>query len=266
MNVNVGKEIRLHDIIDSRDSRSLLVDLTVASSIGAQKKLEDMGKVLSEINDITDGLILNPGQVQHNAGKLGGKNRATPIIRLDWSNIYRDEKFCLPAVGFERIAISDPEDALSLGASAVIVSFILGLSDDEEARSVESIAQVVRTCYGLNLPVIVDLKPIGKKVSSYNYDDALHLGISFMMEAGADAIIFPEIGEKSLNIIQNWITVPFLISSPNVPDLNTLDYYLDHGATGFVLHENIFRSDYKKIISEVHSFIHQKIEINVPIR
>ncbi len=86
MNINVGKNIRMSDFIDSRDRRSLMLDLTITSSVGAQPGSENISEVPDLGNSIFDAIILNPGQLEHHADRLGGKMRAAPLVRVDWTN------------------------------------------------------------------------------------------------------------------------------------------------------------------------------------
>ena len=237
MNINVGKNIRISDFIDSKDNRSLLLDLTVTSSIGAQPGTENISETLRQYNTIFDGIILNPGQLEHHANLVGGKLRAAPLVRVDWTNAYRDKEFCLPAATVTRVSLSDGEDALTLGASAVVATFLLGFGEDLESENIRSISLLARECYRLSLPLVVDIRPIGGNISADNYEGSIKLGTSFMMEAGADVLILPECDLDTCKLIGMWATVPVIMRCDAVPTSEKAQQMLVAGMAGIVLSE-----------------------------
>ncbi|MCX6144279.1 MAG: hypothetical protein NTZ35_13770 [Ignavibacteriales bacterium] len=237
MNINVGKNIRMSDFIDSKDNRSMLLDLTVTSSIGAQPGTENISETLKQYNTIFDGIILNPGQLEHHANLVGGKLRAAPLVRVDWTNAYRDKEFCLPAATVKRVSLSDGADALTLGASAAVATFLLGFGEDLESENIKSISLLARECYRLSLPLVVDIRPIGGNISADNYTGSIKLGASFMMEAGADALILPECEPETCKLIGMWATVPVIMRCDEVPTSEKAQRMLEAGMTGIVLSE-----------------------------
>ena len=237
VNINVDKEIRISDFIDSKDRRSLLLDLTTASSTGASPGLEDIAGALQRVNTLFDGIIVNPGQLEHHAHFLGGKRRAAPLIRVDWTNAYRDKDFCLPASTVSRVLLSSGEDALHLGATAAVATLLLGFGEDPESENIQSISLLARECYRLSLPLIVDIRPIGGKVNRDNFAGSIKLGTSFMMEAGADALILPECDIETCRLIGNWATVPVLLRLENLPSPEKTEELFAAGMSGIVLTE-----------------------------
>ena len=47
MNIDIGKTIRISDIIDAKDGRSLLLDTTIASTLGATAGIENLHEAAS---------------------------------------------------------------------------------------------------------------------------------------------------------------------------------------------------------------------------
>lgn len=227
----------MSDFIDSKDNRSLLLDLTVTSSIGAQPGAENISETLGQCNTIFDGIILNPGQLEHHANLVGGKLRAAPLVRVDWTNAYRDKEFCLPAATVTRVSLSNGEDALTLGASAAVATFLLGFGEDLESENIRSISLLARECYRLSLPLVVDIRPIGGNISADNYAGSIKLGTSFMMEAGADALILPECEPDTYKLIGTWATVPVIMRFDEVPTFQKVQQMLEAGIAGIVLSE-----------------------------
>jgi DhnA family fructose-bisphosphate aldolase class Ia len=239
VNINVGKNIRMSEFIDSKDGRSLLLDLTITSSIGAQPGLENISEVLRQLNTVFDGIIINPGQLEHHANLLGGKSRAAPLTRVDWTNAYRGKDFWLPAARVTRILLSSGEDALHLGASAVVSTLLLGFDEELESENIKSISLLARECYRLSLPLLVDVRPIGTKISSSNYAGSIKLGTSFMMEAGADALILPDCDSETSRLIGKWATVPVLLRFDEIPPAEKVESVFNEGIRGLVLSEKV---------------------------
>ncbi len=252
MQTHIGKAIRMSDMLDYR---SLLLDTTIASSVGATPQLEDLKHVLQACSGLFDGIIVNPGQMEHLSQELSGKNRAAPLVRVDWTNAYRDENFCLPVSNVKRVEISQADDVMNLGASAAVATLLMGFEDEFEAENMQSISRLIREAYEFSLPVFVDIRPIGPGVSEVNLEDTIKLGVSFMMEAGADALIIPNCSHDSLKLIGTWSTVPVIVRTDEILDQDEIEKIFNLGMKGFLFSEKILEIDgYNKEIGNLKAF------------
>lgn len=240
MEIDIGKTIRISDFVCAADGRALVVDTTLPSSVGATAGLEDVAEALRGVIDSADGVIVTPGQAEHHADLLGGRRRASPLVRVDWSNAQRGPDFCLPASQFKHLFISGAEDALALGASAAVASLFLGFDDEAEAKNIEALSRLARECYRLGLPLVVDVRPVGHKVGPGNFAESVKLGVSFMQELGADVLIIPTCDLATCATIGGWIAVPVLVRLAEIPDAAQAEEFLKTGLRGFVLDEGIF--------------------------
>ncbi len=234
MQAPIGKAIRINDILDSR---SFLLDTTLASCLGATPQLEDLKSVVQTSNGIFDGIIVNPGQMEHLSHELAGKNRAAPMVRVDWTNAYRDQNFCLPVQEVKRVEISSAEDVMLLGGFGAVATLLMGFGDQFEAENIRSISHLLRSAYQLSLPVFVDIRPIGPAVSDINFEDTIKLGVSFMMEAGADALIVPLCSPATLQLIGHWSTVPVIIRTEKTLTQNEVDQLFALNMAGILFSE-----------------------------
>ena len=259
MNIDIGKTIRMSDIIDARDGRSLIVDTTMASVIGATEGLEHVSEAIGSVNEFCDAIIVNPGTAEHHAPLLGGKNRATPVIRVDWTNAFRGEDFCLPATDVKRLMVSDGSDALELGASAVIASLLFGFDDDFESTNIRDLSHLARECQTLFLPLFVDIQPIGDRVSEENFEESIKLGCSFMLELGAEALLIPSCSAETLKFICDWMSVPVLVRQDTLPSKDEIEMIFENGAAGIVLSHRIFaQKNLSNEMEKIHWLIHEK--------
>jgi DhnA family fructose-bisphosphate aldolase class Ia len=240
MQTHTGKSIRLNDILNSK---SFLLDTTIASCVGATPCLEDLHSVFQHCNGIFDGIIVNPGQMEHLANKLSGKNRAAPMVRVDWTNAYRDKDFCLPVSTVKRVEISQADDVMALGGSAAVATLLMGFDDEFEAENIRSISRLIRASYELSLPVFIDVRPIGLGVNEINFEDAIKLSVSFMMEAGADALIVPDCSHETLKLIGSWSTIPIIVRSDQLLSLTEVENLFSMNMAGILFSEKILESD-----------------------
>jgi DhnA family fructose-bisphosphate aldolase class Ia len=236
MQYHIGKSIRINDILASK---SLLLDTTIASCVGATPQLEDLKSFLKACNDIFDGIIVNPGQMEHLAQDLSGKNRAAPLVRVDWTNAYRDEDFCLPVSNVRRVEISRADDVMNLGGSAAVVTLLMGFGDEFEAENIRSISHLLRASYELSLPVFVDVRPIGPGVNEINFEDTIKLSVSFMMEAGADALILPLCSDETLQLITGWSTIPVIVRSDQLLSSSDVQKLFNLNMAGILFSERV---------------------------
>jgi len=154
--------------------------------------------------------------------------------------------------------ISNGEDALTLGASAVIATLFLGFDDEFEAENIKDLSHLARECQPISLPLIVDVRPIGPGVSESNYEDSIKLGLSFMQELGADCLIIPDCGENILRVIETWMKIPVVVRFDKMLSRDDLQLIFDCGLTGIVLTEKIFTLEkYDTQLAEIYKNIHE---------
>ena len=250
---HIGKAIRIADVLNSE---SLLLDTTIASSLGATPGLENLQAVLQQAGEIFDGMIVNPGQAEHLAHETGGKNRAAPLIRVDWTNAYRDKDFCLPVSTVRRVEISQADDVMDLGGSAAVATFLMGFGDEFEAQNVRSISKLIRSSYTLSLPVFVDIRPIGPGISGINFEDSIKLGVSFMMEAGADALIVPHCSMDTLKLLANWSKIPIITRTEHLLDSDEITQVFESGVKGILFAEQFIASEeFPENINRMKTFL-----------
>ena len=71
------------------------------------------------------------------------------------------------------------------------------------------------------------------------FEDTIKLGVSFMMEAGADALIIPNCSFETLKIISNWSTIPVIVRTESILNKNELKAIFDLGIKGILFSEKI---------------------------
>jgi DhnA family fructose-bisphosphate aldolase class Ia len=193
-------DYRLKEFLPDQNRRTVLLDSSAGLSLGA------LPGILPVIPCL-DGLVCSPGQLR----RLGNRTRADAalLVRVDWTNTLRSPTFLLPPEKATRLTILDAQDALELGASGMVLSFLLGYEESVEAACLKAAVQMALAGKDLGLPLLVEVCPSGPGVTLL--DKAVEMGASFALESGADVVIVPYPGPDSLKTISTMLSVPWLI-------------------------------------------------------
>ena len=201
------KLYRLREFIRPEDQHGLIVDASGGLALGALPGLEDFGAAARSVLSVVDGLVCSPGQLRRISDRTRGE--ASLLVRMDWTNTLRGSDFVLPPASEQRVPLLTVQDALDLGATAMVHSFLLGYEEEVEAACLRHTVQWALEGNALGLPLIVEVHANGPRVSIAH--KAVELGASYALEGGADAIAIPYPGRKSLETIAAMVSVPWLI-------------------------------------------------------
>ena len=232
-----GVTYRLNEFIRPNDRRALILDSSAGLELGVLPGLEDCPGALRRMLPLVDGVVCSPGQI----GRLNARNRgdAALLVRMDWSNTLRGSDFVLPPAAAKHLPILAPQDALDLGASGMVASFLVGYEEDIEAACLKSTVQWALAGKTLGLPLVVEVRADGPRVSLP--DKAVELGASYALEGGADVIVVPNPGRRSLETLGAFISVPWLIKASRLESAAAdLEEGLACGACGLWLDHLVF--------------------------
>lgn len=254
-----GKLVRLREFIRAGDGRSLLVDTSAGLSLGALPGLEDFGTATRSILNIVDGLVCSPGQLRRIPDRTRGE--ASLLVRMDWTNTLRGPEFVLPPATVQRLLLLSAQDALDLGATAMVGSFLLGYEEEVEAACLKHTVQWALDGSALGLPLIVEVRATGPRVSIH--DKAIELGASYALEGGADAIVVPYPGRKSLESIAAFVSVPWFIRPSSFENAAAeLDQAIGLGGAGLWLDHTVFAlSKTSEVLQEYATRLHQPVKV-----
>ncbi len=222
----------LKDFPFGSDHPVTLLDTSGGLSLGALPGLEEFGQAIPKILPGLDGLICSPGQLRRLSSTTVSGTKL--FVRMDWTNILRDANFPLPPHTPVHLSILDPQDAVALAASGMVVDLLLGYEDAIEAHCLKLIVQLALAGRELELPLIVEVRTSGPNVAAM--DKAIELGASLAQEGGADTIIVSNPGLDSLKNIAAMLTVPWLLKPSSAKtDLTDCEAAFDLGAAGIWL-------------------------------
>lgn len=233
-----SKIYRLREFIDPSNDHSLIVDASAGLSLGPLPGLEQFTPAVKPVLPLVDGLVASPGL----AGKLTGRTRseAALLVRADWTNALRGPDFVLPPETIKHIPLLTPEDALDLGASALVVYFLLGFEEQIEAGCLRNTVQLALEGTKVGMPLIVDVQAIGPRVVLR--EKAIELGVSYALEGGADGVVVPWSNRESFQtILAMAAEAPVWIKPSALEKVDTeLGDALQMGGTGLWLDQQLF--------------------------
>jgi DhnA family fructose-bisphosphate aldolase class Ia len=236
-----SKTYRLREFISPSDGHSLVVDTSSGLSRGALPGLEHFAEAVRPLLPLADGMVTSPGQ----AGKLDRRSRtdAALLVRADWTNALRGADFVLPAETISHIPLLSPEEGLNLGASALVVYFLLGYEEQIEAGCLKNTVQLALQGGQIGLPLIVDVQPSGPRVVLPS--KAIELGVSYALEGGADGVAIPWPGPASLVNILTMMSGLAVWIKPTAIEVSGIELSeaLSLGAAGLWLDERLFTLD-----------------------
>jgi len=262
LSLRLGKSLRLSQIIDPRDGKSLVLEADQGLTLGPIPGIEDLNAVLKKVRDKVDAVVLSQGQVGRLVDVFKGKDAPALIIRADWTNAFRDDESVLPAREIRYVLSTHVEDALMLGASGVVSYLFVGYDNDEdEANNIKSLAKLARECEEFGVPLIVESLPIGRRVTKENYLDCVKLAARISVETGADAIVTPYLENVDLiHEITELTKAPTFVLEGKTPAnvlVDGLNKMVQAGIAGVVVGRRTLQSsDLPKLLDDLNKLIH----------
>jgi len=233
----IGSNYRLTEFLASAAGPSLLVDTSAGLSLGTLPGLENFPAAVRAVLPDVDGVVCSPGQI----GKLGQlqKTDASLLVRMDWNNTLRGPDFVLQVTLAQRIPILTARDALDSGAVGMVTTFLLGYEEEIEAACLKSTVQLALDGKALGIPLVVEIQATGNRVSQPG--KAVELGASYALEGGADAVVIPYPGKKSLGTIGQFVSIPWLLKPTSLEQAQgELQEALACGSAGLWLDHTLF--------------------------
>lgn len=244
-----AKKLRLNRIFHGRSRGILVVAFDHALVLGPIPGTEDApGQIRRFVQAGCDGILLSLGMLRHCADSLLAPAMPGIIARLDWSSIWSAPETMAAGQARSRL-LARPEEALRLGADAVITYLVLGSGDCEfEAAEIARTAQVARECEVLGVPLIVESLARGPKVQDYRDPRWIKQHTRLAAELGADAIKTDYTGKvDSMTAVVKECPIPILAlggsrTGSDEDALQTVREIAESGAAGVFFGRNVFQA------------------------
>lgn len=207
---------------------------------GAMKGLENTPELVSKLQDSKlDGFILNPGMVLRVCPKsmenkllvLRGSVGGT-MLGTSYSDCHEQ--------------IASAEQAVQLGADAVLVMLVLGGEHDQESQMV--LASIVEEYHEYGIPVIAEV--LSADFDKNNDPNFIKNGARIAAELGAD-MIKAFYCERFEDVVANCPVPVILAGGPKGTDIvDVAKKIVEKGAVGFAFGRNLFQDSNPKDIIE----------------
>jgi class I fructose-bisphosphate aldolase len=269
--VNAGKVIRLGRILNPRDNRAAVVAFDHGVHLGVIPGNTSPGDMLEQLSEAgADAFLVGPGVARAYAGVFAGRGAPGLILRIDWTDRWRERNMLGYREGRDRL-IASVEDAARLGADAVLVYMFIGYEDPEaEAQQVENVALVAQDCEKLGIGCIIEPMPRGVLVGENPYHaEYIALGARMACEIGADILKTDYSGdEASFRQVIAASFQPILIAGgPKTSNqreaLDMVQGALRAGACGMFIGRNVFQANYPaQMMRVLRRMIHENISVD----
>jgi len=257
-----GKSLRLYRILDADTRKGVVVAFDHGSMLGPIPGLgphrERIGMFLE---GGADAVLLSPGMLRACADLLAGRGIGI-IVRLDWTNMWRDAEL----LGFEEgrsCAIGSVEDAVRWGADAVLTYMFIGSTDAAaEAEEVRRSAEVNRDCERFGVVHIIESMARGSRVERPNTKELVALHTRMAGELGADLIKTDFLDRESdtAEMVSTSLVPVLLAGGPKITEasaLGVIERSVRAGAAGIVFGRNVFQaSDPVGFLREARRAVH----------
>lgn len=244
-----AKKLRLNRILHGRRHGVLVVAFDHPLVLGPIPGTEDApGQIRRFVKAECDGILLSLGILRHCADALLAPAMPGIIARIDWSTIWGAPETIVSKEGQSRL-LARPEEALRLGADAVITYLVVGTGDPEfEAGEIARTAEVARECEALGVPLMVESLARGPKVQDYRDPHWIKYHTRLAAELGADVIKTDFAGNvASMATVVKDCPIPVLVlggsrTGSDEEAVQTVRQIAQAGAAGVVFGRNVFQA------------------------
>lgn len=267
---NAGKLIRLGRILHPKTGRAAVVAFDHGVHLGVIPGIQNPGQTLETLTEAgADAFLVGPGTARRFASIFAGRGAPGLVVRLDWTNRWRDAASLGSEEGRGRL-IASVDAAARLGADAVLVYMFIGFGDpDAEAQQIERVAAVAQDCESAGIGCIIEPMPRGQRVGERIYDpEFVAMGARMACELSADVLKTDYTGSsESFRKVVEASYRPILIAGgPKTASLREslaiVHGALAAGASGMFIGRNVFQAQNPaRIMRSFHAMIHKNMSV-----
>jgi len=252
-----GKKIRLSRVLGGAAHRALVVAFDHALVLGPIPGTENpLGQIRRFAQAKVDAILLNLGLIRQCGESSFDDPLPALLARIDWTTMW--SVFSNGSGKLSSSLIAHPEDALRLGADAVVTYLVVGTGDSEfESREIARNAEVARECERAGIPLIVEALARGPGIENPGETKWLRLSTRVATELGADGVKTDYSGDpSSMRSVVEGCHIPIFVlgGSRQGSDEDALEVVRGvtlAGAAGVIFGRNVFQAD------DMHSFLRQ---------
>jgi DhnA family fructose-bisphosphate aldolase class Ia len=243
-----GAELRLGRLFNRESGRSFITAFDHGTSLRVPP---EVGKPLEVLEDIVagepDGVLISPGMLKQAARLFAFRGAPVPVLRADWAVLDEQMK---GDIGEHYRVLCTPQDALALGAGAMVMYLIMGPEEGAMfADNAQTIAETAQEAQRVGMPFIVEATLWGSRMADRKDPDLLAYCCRIAAELGADAIKTEYTGDPdTMAAVIKGCGVPVLTlggakGGSDEAVLESACGAIEAGAKGLIFGRNIWQAD-----------------------
>ena len=242
-----GSEIRLKRIMDTADGKSYIVAADHAFLMGPSAGTYDLAATLDRVMlGSPDAILLSKGRAKLLSRLFEGAGSTRLIIRADWFSGPRLFSPHLPLGGMDKFLACGAEEALTLGAEALMVYFLASFTPEFEIRGYAQAAALTRECEALGLPLIAEPLPGNPFVDDAEKNRVIIESARMLEDLGAAALKVPYVNEEGLQSLVEAVSIPVWVLGGDLEDEEAVyskaATQMALGARGIVYGRNVIQA------------------------
>ena len=263
-----GKDIRLRRILPW-DRRALVIAFDHPVVHGPIPGTDNpTAQIARFIEGKADAILLNLGSFRYLADAAKSDYPLPGLIaRLDWTTALGTPAIN-PAMTFHSCLVGHPEDAVRVGADAVITFLVIGSGDgDFEKEEIRRVGAIARECEQVGVPLIVESLARGKNLRTPNDPEWLKLHSRVAAELGADVIKTEYSGDPgTMRTVINACPIPILVlggtrTGTDDDIVRVTQGTVDAGAAGVFFGRNVFQAEnIPALMQRLHAVLSGKVQ------
>lgn len=245
----IGSQIRLRRLMNPDDGRSFIVAADHAFLSGPSPGTYNLKDTITEVvRGNPDGVLLSKGRARLLSHIFEGPTAPALIIRADWFSGPRFFSPHLPLSRMDNYIACSAEEALALGAEAVMVYFLAGFSPAYERRCYALATAAIRAAESIGLPLVAEPLPGNPTAAEVEISNALIEAACNLEALGASALKVPFINKEGLEQMVEAVKIPVWVLGGAREEDEAAIYekaatYLALGARGIVFGRNVIQAD-----------------------
>jgi len=264
----LGKTLRWYRLFRPDTGNSIVVAMDHGLFLGPIAGVENLRDAVKRvIEGQPDGLQLSAGAAQIVGEALHGKNAPAFVLRLDATNFWRSHPE--PKEGYHAL-VAFVEDAVRLGADAVVAFFFVGYeTDHQEGENLKRLATIAATCRQWGIPFIVEPLAIEKGSHAVRDPQRIQLAVRIASELGADALKVDYTGDPDsfAKVVESAFGPVLVRGGPKMERdeemLRMVKEAMDVGARGIVFGRNIWQHpNPPAILAALRAIVHEGASVN----
>lgn len=259
----IGKAIRLERIVDRNSGRTVIVPMDHGVTLGPISGLENMPRTLDRIvNGGANAFVLHKGIVA--AGHRRSGKDVGLIVHLSASTSLGPDPNA-------KVAVTDVEEAIRLGADAVSVHVNLGAPTEMEM--LRDLGATAKKCGGWGMPLLAMMYTRGENIRNQFDVKYVKHAARVGAELGADVVKVVYTGSvASFRQVVRGCPVPVVIAGGEKmeSDRELLQMVADAmkaGAAGVSIGRNVFQhKNQMKMVAAIGAIVHQNKGVKAALR